>query len=669
MKARSLPQLQKGAAMDAVDQVALNPPNDFMSVALMSFGFKLTFGMQYTLNKKLSSGSFGTVWEGVHNHTNCVFAIKEIERYKLKQKDDDAVFREVDIMRSLSPHPRIINLVEFYEEAHIFRLVMELARGGDVFLRLSRRNFYTEKDARDLCRNLLHGVRHLHSHNICHRDLKPDNLLLSSETDDTGIKLADFGFSKRVQNAYTTNSLKTRCGTPSYVAPEVISGKTYNCKADMWSVGVMLYLFIGGHPPFQSNNMHGLFRKIRGADYVFGDKQWKNVSLEVKLLISHLLTVDPNDRLNVTQALNSSWMKAPSEVLSTSDLMSSITEMKEFNAKRTFKGAVHAVTCAVKAPFWNDNSPNQNITGKETFYQLYRLTHESKSGSSSRICDGVELSTDKKVAVKVISRKDLNPNDEAAILNEVSILRSVSNSQHIVKLLDYFEEKDNLYSVMELCNGGNVLGRLLARKRYSEEDARELSTILLRGVAYLHSQNIVHRDLKPENLMFKSLDTDVDIKISGFGLAIRTSSPHSLTKRCGTPSYVAPETLKNIPYGVAADMWSVGVIIHILLVGYAPFNSDCREDLFCKIRIGSFKFVDSHWNGISNDAKELIQKLLVVDHRRRLSAYEALQSKWICMSVKQEIQGFNEFYDKNRIESVINWTINCGEFGTETILV
>lgn len=163
---------------------------------------------------------------------------------KLSPKDDKAVYDEVNIMNDLK-HPSIVNLVDFFTSEKTFHVVLELARGGDVFGRLSKRLTYKETDARTLARNLLSSVEFIHSKAYVHRDLKPENLLLKDLADDSnGLMVADFGFAKKNPDGM----LKTRCGTPAFVAPEICKGVTYGEKIDVWSCGVILFLLLGEIP-------------------------------------------------------------------------------------------------------------------------------------------------------------------------------------------------------------------------------------------------------------------------------------------------------------------------------------------------------------------------------------------------------------------------------------
>lgn len=161
-----------------------------------------------------------------------------------------------------------------------------------------------------------------------------------SATNDSEIKIADFGFAKRVP---LESSLRTQCGTPGYVAPEILEGVPYGTKVDMWSLGVIVYILLGGYPPFVDNNQAELFKKIRRGKYEFHDKYWGRVSQKAKDLISALLTIDPRHRLRAADALKNDWICESDEVLEVKDLGNSLQELKKFNAKRQFKAGVHAV--------------------------------------------------------------------------------------------------------------------------------------------------------------------------------------------------------------------------------------------------------------------------------------------------------------------------------------
>ncbi|CAM9946573.1 unnamed protein product, partial [Choristocarpus tenellus] len=210
----------------------------------------------------------------------------------------------------------------------------------------------------------------------------------------------------------------------------------------------------------------------------------------------------------------------------------------------------------------------------------------------------------------------------------------------IIKLEDIFQTDGAVYLVMELVSGGDLFDRIVERGIYSEDSAQELLFQVLTAVAYLHEKDIVHRqglerrrwDLKPENILLVGRDSDVDVKITDFGLAKRANK-EGLKTFCGTPQYFAPEVLKRRNtvlgvgrYGKEADMWSVGVILYILLSGTHPFHA---TTLFDQISHANYSMNGPEWDSIGAPAKDLVRKLLKENPKERLTAEEALGHPFI----------------------------------------
>jgi len=297
----------------------------------------------YDVAEVIGSGAFSTVHRVHHRASQCSYAMKCVVRAKLTQEDDDALQDEVAILKEFD-HVCIIRLYDFFVEPERYYLVLEEMSGGELFDRIVKKSYYNEGDARDLCKFLLEAMKYCHDHHVAHRDLKPENLLLQNTKDDSNIKIADFGFAKRVKKP---KSLTTQCGTPGYVAPEILKGLPYDEKADMWSVGVILYILLGGYPPFIEENQKLLFRKIKQGAYEFHKEYWADVSSEAKNLISSLLTVDPDRRLSANEALRNVWISGE-EPLSHKDMGQALERFKKFNAKRKLRAAVHTVIVANK---------------------------------------------------------------------------------------------------------------------------------------------------------------------------------------------------------------------------------------------------------------------------------------------------------------------------------
>lgn len=267
----------------------------------------------------------------------------------------------------------------------------------------------------------------------------------------------------------------------------------------------------------------------------------------------------------------------------------------------------------------------------KAFRDIYQLNARLKSGSFATVCRGTHRATGRKVAIKCVLRKDLPPADDAAIYDEVAILASL-NHPHIVPIIDFFDEKDCYFIVMELMSGGDLFDRIGKKKSYSEADARDLVVKMLKAVAYCHNRKIAHCDMKPKNLLLMSDDNDSFIKLADFGFAARVHEPKSLTKQCGTPFFVAPEILTRKPYDQQSDMWSVGCIVYLLLSGNLPFMGRSQKELFRKIVAGKYEFTDESWNTISDDAKDLVKKLLVLNPDERITAKNAVRHPWLKLS-------------------------------------
>ncbi|ORX54885.1 calcium/calmodulin-dependent protein kinase I delta short [Piromyces finnis] len=288
----------------------------------------------YEIGKTLGVGSFAIVKECINKKTGESFAVKIIDKKHIEGQES-MIKSEVNVIKQLR-HPNIICLKEFYESERDIYLVTDLARGGELFDHIIENGSFTEKDAANLVKQILEAVNYMHKKNIVHRDLKPENLLFKDKNEDSPLMVTDFGLSKFTE---ASSMLNTSCGTPGYVAPEIISRKGHGIAVDLWSIGVITYVLLCGFQPFYGDDQAQLFKAILEADYVFEKEYWGEISENAKDFIRKLLVVDPNDRMNCEQALKHKW-------LTTATNTSVIENVKKFNAKKTFKKAVQAVTAA-----------------------------------------------------------------------------------------------------------------------------------------------------------------------------------------------------------------------------------------------------------------------------------------------------------------------------------
>jgi len=297
----------------------------------------------YEQGAELGSGNFATVYkckrQGPRSFTKPDnssapipedVAVKVIDKTKVEDMND--ITREIAIMQMVS-HPNVIQLYEIFDEAKKMNLVIELVTGGELFDRIVSKQSYTEREAADTVYTLCDALNHLHARQIVHRDLKPENLLYSSPADDAVIKVADFGLARMVSG---TDMMKTACGTPGYVAPEILNNKGYDSGAvDLWSTGVILYILLCGFPPFYEEELPALFDSILNARYDFPSPWWDNVSTEAKDLVKALLELSPTKRLTAEQTMQHPWIKGAADAA----LMGAKKQLKKYNASRKLRKA------------------------------------------------------------------------------------------------------------------------------------------------------------------------------------------------------------------------------------------------------------------------------------------------------------------------------------------
>jgi len=237
---------------------------------------------------------------------------------------------------------------------------------------------------------------------------------------------------------------------------------------------------------------------------------------------------------------------------------------------------------------------------------------------------GIDRKTKEKVAVKLVNKSLVEK--EETLANEIDILGSIHHP-NVVNMRAIFDTEDILFIVMELMEGGELYEEIVKRKTFTEKDAAEITRQLCEALSYLHDRGIVHRDLKLENLLLKKKNS-LEIKLADFGLS-KLYSGQALQTACGTPFYVAPDVLLGTGYGPAVDMWSVGVLIYVLLSGRLPFAADSDAELFRLIIAGNLVWKSPQFDTVSAEAKDLIQKLIVVEPDDRWTAKQALEHPWI----------------------------------------
>nr|XP_045010230.1 serine/threonine-protein kinase DCLK1 isoform X1 [Jaculus jaculus] len=269
-------------------------------------GFQIpaTIAERYKVGRTIGDGNFAVVKECVERSTAREYALKIIKKSKCRGKEH-MIQNEVSILRRVK-HPNIVLLIEEMDVPTELYLVMELVKGGDLFDAITSTNKYTERDASGMLYNLASAIKYLHSLNIVHRDIKPENLLVYEHQDGSkSLKLGDFGLATIVDGP-----LYTVCGTPTYVAPEIIAETGYGLKVDIWAAGVITYILLCGFPPFRGSgdDQEVLFDQILMGQVDFPSPYWDNVSDSAKELITMMLLVNVDQRFSAVQVLEHPWV-------------------------------------------------------------------------------------------------------------------------------------------------------------------------------------------------------------------------------------------------------------------------------------------------------------------------------------------------------------------------
>jgi len=256
-------------------------------------GMSKTVG-NYTLVEKLGQGSYATVYKAHHKSNGGDYAVKVISREKIgSAKLQMNLEQEISIMKEIN-HENVVRLFGTFTSKNNIYLVLEFCGGGDLQLFIRKNKRLEESVARRFLIQLARGLHFLHSKNIIHRDIKPQNLLLSEFSPNATIKFADFGFAKHLHEA---SMAQTPCGTPLYMAPEIFEMKEYDAKADVWSIGCVLFEMCTGEPPFKGSNHRELFMNIRSKSL----RLPSNVTLspEVTEILQRLLELNPQRRVSL----------------------------------------------------------------------------------------------------------------------------------------------------------------------------------------------------------------------------------------------------------------------------------------------------------------------------------------------------------------------------------
>ncbi|XP_058884042.1 ribosomal protein S6 kinase alpha-3 isoform X1 [Acipenser ruthenus] len=613
---------------------------------------------QFELRKVLGQGSFGKVFlvrKVTGPDAGQLYAMKVLKKATLKVRDRVRTKMERDILVEVN-HPFIVKLHYAFQTEGKLYLILDFLRGGDLFTRLSKEVMFTEEDVKYYLAELALALDHLHSLGIIYRDLKPENILLDEEGH---IKLTDFGLSK--ESIDHEKKAYSFCGTVEYMAPEVVNRRGHSQSADWWSFGVLMFEMLTGTLPFQGKDRKETMTMILKAK--LGMPQF--LSSEAQSLLRMLFKRNPANRLGAgTDGVEEikrhqffstiDWNKLfrrelhPPFKPATSRPDDTFYFDPEFTAKtpkdspgippsanahQLFRGfSFVAITSE------EENQPMQTTNVNSIAQQLQRNNMQFTDGydvkedigvGSYSICKRcVNKTSNMEYAVKIINKSKRDPSEE------IEILLRYGQHPNIITLKDVYDDGKVVYLVTELMKGGELLDKILRQKFFSEREASAVLYTISKTVEYLHIQGVVHRDLKPSNILYMDESGNPEsIRICDFGFAKQLRAENGLLMTpCYTANFVAPEVLKKQGYDAACDIWSLGVLLYTMITGFTPFANgpeDTPEEILARIGSGKFSLTGGYWNSVSNEAKDLVSRMLHVDPHQRLTAAQVLRHPWI----------------------------------------
>ncbi|XP_032446761.1 serine/threonine-protein kinase DCLK1b isoform X4 [Xiphophorus hellerii] len=360
---------------------------------------------RYKVGRILGDGNFAVVRECVERSTGREYALKIISKDKCKGKEH-MIQSEVSILRRVK-HPNIVLLIEEMDTRRDLYLVMELVKGGDLFDAITSSNRYTERDASCMLFNLASAIKYLHSLNIVHRDIKPENLLVYEHQDGSkSLKLGDFGLATVVNGP-----LYAVCGTPTYVAPEIVAETGYGLKVDIWAAGVITYILVCGFPPFRGSgeDQEALFEEILKGHLEFPAPYWDNVSEPAKALITGMLQVVVDQRCTAVQVLDHPWVNGDSLSEKGHQLAVAGKIKKHFNYGPKLNGTAAGVSVITTTPLDKEK-------------QVFRRRRHQDVKLSTQLLPGSGATATSEMVNPVISPEleELSPSSADTVLSPTS---------------------------------------------------------------------------------------------------------------------------------------------------------------------------------------------------------------------------------------------------------
>jgi len=292
----------------------------------------------------------------------------------------------------------------------------------------------------------------------------------------------------------------------------------------------------------------------------------------------------------------------------------------------------------------------QSISDNYDIHEYYKFTNQISEGAYGIVYKGFNKATYQPVAIKRIKKDELTDEQLELQKNEIEVLK-VGQHPNVIQMIDVFESLTSIYLVLEYMPGGDLYDYLKDRNfQISEERAMALFFDIAKGVQYLHSLGIVHRDLKLENIMMSDNSKDAVPRVVDFGLVTMMGPQQKANETLGTLAYAAPEVIQSKSYDAKCDVWSLGVVLHLLLVGSYPFMDKRDDVLMNQILKTPFKPTSKRWEGVSQSAQSLTKSLLLKPQESRPSLSEVLKHAWFAPLVKGQAKLRSKSFDFKELD-------------------
>lgn len=429
-------------------------------------------------DKAVGKGGFGQVWKVRHKETNRIYAIKVISKSTILESNMvSQMNREIEIMYMLH-HPHIIKLVNHFEDEDNIYLIMDFASKGQLYTQLKRVGKFDQRTAAQYMREVISALKYLHSFNppIIHRDIKPENILL----DENGrLKLCDFGWS----NYEEKNKRTTYCGTPDYLAPEMIKKEGHDTRVDIWYLGVLMFELLAGRPPFTGTNQDELFNNIKKIKINWPD----DISSLAKNLISKILKQNPKERISLDEILSHTWFEKNPAIRPV--LAINKEEQKTFLESFLIKKKIEPITTSTSVASVEMSNGSSNMIGVDSFgekkssrmdsMKLMINTNNEEMMKSKNLIDELKLNNEKylKESIEIKQKFEKSENELKYYKNELIKITSgksliENENQKLREELDRYKtvNKDRLILLTEIEEKNNELIEFKNKAKYFENE-------------------------------------------------------------------------------------------------------------------------------------------------------------------------------------------------------